>query len=224
MAWELPKPDLAIGIPFQGGVSGDWAINLKRLIIPNNTLFITQDRGSIDYAREDITKTFLETPAKYLLFIDSDVHPDIHAVSRLMEHKFDIVAGVYRSKKHMIEHEGRRIYPPAAWKHIEDRGLQPIVSWRPGAIVSVDAVGMGLTLISRRIIEALEPPRFRWTKDFEEHPWDKYAKGIGVGEDIYFCYKVRKELGLPIYVDTSVIGEHETKGLIDETKIKQMGW
>jgi 2-polyprenyl-3-methyl-5-hydroxy-6-metoxy-1,4-benzoquinol methylase len=62
-------------------------------------------------------------------------------------------------------------------------------------LLACDAVATGAMAIHRSVFEALEPP------------WFEYVSG-GYGEDIWFCNRVRTELGLQIYCDLSTISGH----------------
>ena len=68
-AWEKNPPKVAIGIPFGGNVTPEWALQFSRLQKPKSTIYITEDAPAVDYAREDIVRTFLETKARNLFFL-----------------------------------------------------------------------------------------------------------------------------------------------------------
>lgn len=221
-AWERKSPEVAIGVPFGGNVTPEWALQFSRLQKPKNTIYITEDAPAVDYAREDIVETFLETEARNLVFLDSDIIPPLNFIPRFLEHNLPVVSGVYYAKKQPVEYKNQKIRHPAAWRFVEDEGLKPVVDWREGSIIKVDCVGMGLCLIQRRVFEEMEPPYFRWLKGFQEHPWGEYAEEtIGVSEDFYFCHRVRKELGMPIYLATGVEAQHEMTGTLGREGISE---
>jgi len=60
------------------------------------------------------------------------------------------------------------------------------------------------------VFDAVEKPWFRWTRGYEEHPWDLRHEGErpGISEDFDFCYKV-KQAGYDVYMDTTVECIHE---------------
>ncbi|NCC53832.1 MAG: hypothetical protein EOM20_21870 [Spartobacteria bacterium] len=62
-----------------------------------------------------------------------------------------------------------------------------------GDLVEIDATGTGCILINMDVCDVLDPPWFKFTT----------VRDRPVGEDIYFCSKVR-EAGLKIAVDTSI--------------------
>lgn len=211
MAWTNQNNDgaeVALAIPNTGTVSFDWAVKLSTLRLPSH-LISSRQIAALDLARQQTVENILESDAEWILFLDSDVLPPIDVYPRLREHNLDIVSGLYYAKKDPVH--------PAMWSIEEGKGLSPIVKWPDGALVEADAIGLGCTLVNRRVFEYMDKPWFRWTEGFEEHPWDtqEHNRQIGVGEDFFFCHKAKEE-GFNIYVDTSIKCRHESTGVIDE--------
>ena len=70
----------------------------------------------------------------------------------------------------------------------------------PEGVIEVTATGTGCLMIKTDVFDQLDYPWFEFTKTEENNP---------VGEDINFCYNVKK-IGYTVYVDTTIMTEHLT--------------
>lgn len=172
----------------------------------------------VDRNRDKIARAFLEHKLEpdWLLMLDSDMEHPVSAPFRLMAHRVPVVGALYFHRGideplafmegRMAEDEwGRRVQ---MWDYIRDTVYEYLeavnmpnasgsftVSSPINPLVEVDAVGTGCMLIHRSVIESMTPP------------WFEYRDGSR-SEDLGFCYRVRHELGLPVYVDMSTISGH----------------
>lgn len=162
--------------------------------------FTVFHRGSsIVPARNKVAALFLEHAMKptHLLFVDDDMIFGADAVEKLLLDHKDVVMGNCFTRK----------YPcTPAYGHFdkETKGKSaPFTAYEKNALQPVEYVGMALTLISRRALEAVGE------KPFREIHYDE--TNIDMSEDISFCRRALDK-GIVPWVDTRVqvghIGEH----------------
>ncbi len=192
MAVETRKLDVAIGLPTHDGTY-TWETTrcLERMALYCNQKGISiqplrQRKQPIHCARNNMARAALEFEAKYLLFIDSDMHFEADALERLLAHDVGVVGGL--SVKTIAPYWVNA----SVW---EDENPKPIREWEEGLIDYCDGVGTGFMLINTRIFRAMAKPYF--------YPFQN-KHDLDMGEDYYFCKKVREELREKIYVDTSL--------------------
>jgi len=174
--------------------------------------------SSIDNARSILATMFLKSPCTHLLFIDDDMcwAPDLPL--RMLNENVDIVGVPYRKKKNA---------PEFTVKHAE---VLPSLEGRPWMIL-FEALGMGMTLIHRRVFEGLEkdvplyhpyatslndPARLFFRHDLIT---DKDGSVHYESEDFHFC-RMAREKGFEIfaYADENVphIGRTAFQGVYSD--------
>ncbi len=100
-----------------------------------------------DANRAVVVERFLDGTADYLFFLDDDtVHP-VGAISQLVQLQREIAAGVYYNPRPPCN--------PIAYLRGDNGLYQPLESWAYGALIQVDSVGMGCTLIHRSVFERI---------------------------------------------------------------------
>ncbi len=160
--------------------------------------------NSITTARNSIVKQAIEGGYDYLFMMDTDqVYPS-NTFVKLMEDSITHNAPVCCIYVH-------RRYPPyepillrgelGQYKHVPDEECFS------GGLVPVDATGAAGMLLDMSIFNTIKEPWFEFSKT---------DKGAPVGEDIFFCHKLRKA-GIPIFVDTSVKVGHIIEQVVDRT-------
>jgi hypothetical protein len=218
-------PDIAIVVPHTGTVSMRWAIALATLDMPHHHI-VTKSTAAIDLARELTVEDALDTNPEWLLFLDSDVIPPQDVFGRLRRHNKPVVSGLYYVDGDVVH--------PAVWMldendspsavEVDDSSLiyerdGSASRLEPGAdgLMTVDAIGFGCVLIHASVFQEVERPWFRWTKGYDEHPWDlRHQEGTtGISEDFYFCHKLA-EAGYDVHLDTSVRCAHEKGCLLTD--------
>jgi hypothetical protein len=169
-------------------------------------------------------------PWDYLLFIDDDIVMPDDGLPKLLAHKVDVVAAActVRSDPPLPNF---RVYDP------DTRMFCTCMDWhREGLIGGKNfGIGTGAALFSRNSIERvaeyyinckyeqkyyalagpeldrLQTARQKRAKETSDFWWFEFLKqpdGQGeFGEDISFCFKCI-ELGIPVYVDTTVRPKH----------------
>ena len=142
--------------------------------------------------RNSIVKKFLETDYDYLLMMDADCPPPEN-VLELADYDKDIIGAVcFGYLKDMLI--------PFAMKQNE-RGTYDIIDTEIGnGVVECDAIGTGVMMIARRVLENMPFP-FRNEYD----PEGLKVKGL----DFNFCRRAKK-LGYKVWVNTDMLVSHWT--------------
>jgi GT2 family glycosyltransferase len=146
-------------------------------------------------ARQMIAELAVEKNAKYLLFIDDDVHAPPEAVLKLMyilEQDKDamIASGIYFQKTE-----------PTQPIMFQKKGEGPSWNWRKGELIECDIVGLGFALIKVEVFSKLQKPWYALGTDFKEG--ERYS----YDDSSYFCDKV-KEAGFKIIADGGILCDH----------------
>jgi hypothetical protein len=164
----------------------------------------------IPRGRNKIAKMFLESDAKYLMFIDSDIKFQRWMVNRLRSHDKGIVGGVYLKKT--------LPYMPVMNAYLGEEGELAIMR----------EIGTGFMMIRRDVLGAFRAmwPEHDYINDDDEqkgvyHDWFKTgvfrAKGASnrepgryLSEDYYFCQEAA-QLGYKTYLDRTILTQHVGK-------------
>lgn len=197
---------ILLGVPSKNGLcSHNFRLHLEMMQKPMNTpvIHLSPRYKPVDEARNMIVAEALKHNVKYILFIDDDVLVPPHTLYRFLnmaqrEGK-KVITGVYYTKT----------VPPVPV--ILNRG-QPagVTGWNVGDIFTVDFAGMGCMFVDTSIFEKMTEPYFKY-QAFEFN--DKNLPLPTIGEDIWFCDKVAKEVGEKIWVDTSIQCGHENAAI-----------
>ena len=128
LSWEIRNPVLFVAIPHTGTVSMEWALSFKQLNLPAH--LISLSRGTPwDVARNTLVKEFLDGPATYLLFLDTDVVVPAHGINELLSTDLPIVSGLYYTKTPPNP-------VPAMWRRTEEEGVYaPVQNFNLGDMV-----------------------------------------------------------------------------------------
>lgn len=172
-----------------------WALGLRNLQIPGQ---ITILQGMpYDHARNAAVSLCLQQGFDWLFFLDSDVIPPRDAVYKLLSRNKPIISGVYYRRS-----------PPAGIP-VMLRDSKWITEFPQNSIIEVDLVGAGCLLVNRQVFERMQPQRpgkpwFDWRVDQQGH----MPPGECLSEDFTWCIAAKRQLGIPICVDTSIQCRH----------------
>ncbi len=189
---EISNFSLGIGIPcnFQL-VPASFFMTFAQMDRPDFHLLPARS-GPLDVMRNDIVERAMYAGCSHLVMMDTDMTYHPQTITKLLSHKLPVVGALcYRR------------YPPfdPLMYRGELNSYQSITDWKPGDLIEVDATGTGCIMFEMSVFKRLPKPWFR----FRPNP-DADTMG-DVGEDIGFCYDLRK-MGYTIHVDTSVPSGH----------------
>lgn len=160
-------------------------------------------------AREKLIASALQMKADYILMYDDDMILPIDMVEFMLkdmeEHpEIDILAPLafMRNVPHYAviytTTEGYDEVRRSAY-HVNNFYLD----WPRDQLIECDAVGFGAVLINMRIFKDMKPPYCFST--------------TGAGEDLYLCFKAKKEANARIFMDTRVkLGHIGRPAIVDE--------
>lgn len=196
---------IAIGLPSNGYIRSETTIALASAITatPNALFYLEAPIGCyIHLLREHIAEEALKANCDYLMFIDSDMIFPPDAISALLSRDKPVIGADYHYKyppvmsvtnidPTKIEEEYTTIDP--RWPN------HPLLNPNhlPNKIFEVRAVGTGFMLIKTEVFQKIEKPWFWYDKKGDHF----------LGEDIWFCDKIRKA-GLSVWCDPTIKIEH----------------
>ena len=160
--------------------------------------------GPTDVLRNHLVRAASSQKCTHLWMADTDqIYPQ-NTLTRLLERSIEGDLDAVTAKVH-------RRYPP--YDPIMFRGEHPAFKnvpdeeWKKGGLIEVDATGCGSILYNMRVFEKIPFPWFEF----------KLEEGPPLGEDIYFCVKMR-EAGFRIFVDCDLkVGHLATLPITEES-------
>ncbi|MFH1209366.1 MAG: glycosyltransferase [archaeon] len=158
-------------------------------------------RDRIVHSRNILRKKVLDEGYDYLLSLEQDIVPPKDVIERLLEHKKDIISGLY-----FYLGDDKKTLLPVVWVHYEGKYARRLYlnEVTGNRIIEAITCGLGCVLIHRKVLEEIE---FRYVK--EKPSWD----------DLWFSEDARTK-GFKVYVDTSIKCKHYNKGM-DWNNIKK---
>mgnify|MGYP001611991849 CR=1 FL=1 len=207
-AWEIKESNKVVcAILHTDSTTVAWAFGLRNLMLPGReelrrfNPFLPISGLPFDHGRNLSAMAMLDLRAQWLFSLDSDVVPPHDAILRLLKHNQPFISGLYARRS-----------PPVGVPVMQRNGMW-VTNYRPGSVIEVDVVGSGCMLVHRSVYERLPPQRpeagkhwYDWRVDMKDNP--HYKKGSPMSEDFTFCESVRRDLGIKILVDTSVVCRH----------------
>lgn len=176
--------------------------------------------------RNEVAKTFLESSAEWLLFIDADMGWDSNALEELIAvadpQERPIVGGLCFGYGPITDrsHEAHGVIKvpfPTIFDLVEsadDLGFRPRYWYPAGKVVQCSATGAAMLLIHRSVFEALDAkPELGRPFDRMKHP---KAKKLW-GEDTSFCARALM-LGFSTSVHTGVKTSHAKTIYVTESE------
>lgn len=191
------SPRIFVAQPNMGMISPCHVVNLFEEAKDHTLYYFAPERYvPHDRARNLCVKTFLESPCDYILWLDDNSYLDGPCLSRWLWFDREYIAGVFQTIKPGLEKTGAYLVPTCMVTR--EGHYHPVYS---GFIHEVEVAPLACALIKREVMEAIDPPAFSWGDTCDE--W-----GIeGIGEDVYFCQKVRAA-GFKIWADYVNLGHH----------------
>lgn len=191
---SYPQNDLIMCVPRREEVKGRfWKDTLMMWKPPSFQIADHTNSSDVAGLRNELAKFALQNRYRKALFCDSDMEIPRDAIFRLMQINAPIAAGYFFARYDP--------YFPCAFRLVKDDNREDafVSIYEPNTgVKEVDAVGMAFTLIDVDVFRKLKGP-----------PWFKVDR---FGEDVGFCYRVRKELNLKIFCDTDLIIRHTGEG------------
>lgn len=161
----------------------DWCRENKR----EDTLNVLLHGGyNLDKMRDNVTEEALANDADVLLFLDTDMTFPQETVARLLSvlesnKEYDAVTGLYVAK--------REPYLPQLFSKFDNRRKKfiRVAAFPLDKPFPIEGAGAGVLMVWARAIKKLKPPYWKFIYDGE----DKKLP-YGMGEDLYFCWKLLK--------------------------------
>jgi len=191
-----------LGIPHTGTLAAALVTNILAMMNDPHyrvLYYPIGHRRPVDAARNEIVDLFLQSDCEYLLMIDADMADDTDYQTQprfleLAKLGKDIIGALGLMWK---DEEG--VIPNILDYDEKEEGLKIKRTFVIGDIVEADAIGSGVMMIHRRVLEKLDPPYFKYVYD------DKGM--LALGQDFFFCQKA-KEAGFRIYTYTGILTSH----------------
>lgn len=170
--------------------------------------------------------------ADYMMFMDTDQTFQPKAIVQLFETLLEkdeqyangtVAAGMYFVKKHPwravfgnyvdwdeTSKSHKKALQAQNLIHNDKQLLwwQPTMFWDKDQTFKVDVIGAGCMMMSKKVLEKLEYPYFKYIDD----PRTPGKKG---SEDMWFCSQLHKQ-GIPIFMDSRVSCGHLSDYTVDE--------
>lgn len=214
------RPHIFIATPCYGGWVGHGYMqsvvgftHLAERCDVDTTLAMLAHDALISRSRNSLVRSFMESNATHLLFVDADIsfHPSVPI--RLLDADKPIVAGLYPVKTHRWE---RGSWPgePAETGLLDYVGVFAADAETDGDFITADYAGTGLMLIARTVIETMIAayPGLAYGR-IDAHDQSPSARfhalfdcsidretGTYLSEDFHFC-RLWRALGGQIWLD-----------------------
>lgn len=184
--------DLAIAVPCGQMVHAGFArclANLTRYLADQQYDFeVVMVMGSVlPQQRTDLVKHAAAKQARWILWLDSDMHFPDTVFDRMLAWNKTIVACTYSTRMKPQQSVAFTNSEDLTERLTADQGLHPV--W---------AVGMGCMLTKTEIFSQIPQPWF-------SHQWHENSQSY-TGEDLYFCDRAQTH-GHGVYVDCDLSKE-----------------
>lgn len=178
-----------IAIPSARYIETECFVSLFSMEKEGDIQLFIPDSYSVDVARNIIAKSAIDDGFDYILWIDSDIIVPTDALTRLLSHDKDFVAGVYSYKLLGNKDVVAKRFIGEEYEDIKIKEIQ-----ETNGLIDIDAVGFGCVLTKVSMFGKIPYPWFVYTQE--------------MGEDVYFCGKA-KNAGYELHLDTDIICGHK---------------
>ena len=184
----MPKtPKVMVGMPTRGFPWVKSILYAQQLATELGTGLAIQVGQPVTLVRNRLVRNFLKSDCTHFMMMDDDVEPPVGALAKLLAVNRPVATGVCP-----IFVAGRLV---ANVKGIHDKDWP---EQRQDGVFPVKHCGLGFALIQRDTFERISFPWFNWPEEED---------GTSVGEDVWFCHRVR-QAGLQIFCDGAVVCGH----------------
>lgn len=144
-----------------------------------------------------------------IVWIDNDIYWVAEDIIRLLEHKEDVVSGLYLagSRTEFVVH----IHPSSTTSVNQ---LETLRKKANNGLLEVFSVGFGFMKVRHGVYESLKRPIYFHTDYTWVLPDGRTISGKQIAEDGSFCQRVR-ESGRKVYVDPHIVVGHFKRTGID---------
>ena len=194
MSEKDPRPRVAVCIPNMGTVLSRTVMTLLGLMEEGrpfaHMIFMTVEGCYVHSSRIELVQQAIEHGADYVFFVDADVTFPPETLEHLLALDKDVVGAQYNM---------RRLPATSTVKTMDEHGTPTAMNRIPTELFKAYAVPTGCVLIKTSVFEKIPRPWF-----FFKHKEDG---SIEVGEDVWFCQRVR-EAGYDVWCDPTVPVQH----------------
>lgn len=171
---------------------------LERLKVPNGTVLKRATNYNAAFSRNELID---KMEGNWICFLDDDHAFEPDALMRLLDRNIGIVGALYA-----------RRYPPhetVAYKRVNvDDNTGELFTWQDfdsmSGLIEVAAVGSGMFLVRREVLEAMPKAPFRITMP-KINQW--------IDEAVWFCHLAQRA-GFKVHMDLDVSLAHLTETLV----------
>lgn len=205
-------PVVAVLIPSRGSNVSEFTFDLAQMlaltsvsppVVERRLEYVLKRKGGtyVDINRcELVQDAFKDPDVTHILWLDDDMGFPADTMLHLLSRNMPFVGANYSRRKFPLEH--------VAVKHVGPPGVKLVTNRESKGVEQCEAIGFGVCLIRRDVIESVE---FPW---FDQH-WDK-ANRRWVGEDVDFCLRATAA-GFPPFVDHDLSQQVTHHGIVAHT-------
>lgn len=170
-----------------------------------------QCSANVSTGRNALVQWFLNSPAQWLIQIDTDMVWRDDSIHRLLAAADPDTAPIVGGLCFGLEADTGKIWPTMydLAGTVEEPEFVRYDSWAPDAMFPVAATGAAFLLVHRSAFEKVQ------TVGSTTYPWFRESELAGkrVGEDVTFCLRAQ-QCGLPVFVHTGVHIGHIKEHLV----------
>lgn len=193
---------IGIGIPNRGTINTVTMENLIAIMFDcflkgHSVQLITLESTYVDWGRVNCVRKAQQAGCDRLLFVDTDMEFESHALSQLLSHDKPIIGVNYFTRDQTKSVSTIKLKGNQGPTGETRRGS---VNDLPSEVFEVFAVGTGFMLIDMKVFEKTPQPWFRNTYDGE-------TGDFRYGDDVWFC-KQAIAAGFSVWCDPTLIIGH----------------
>lgn len=218
-SFTAPQGDVMVAWVHSEMVAHSWFTSILHTVLTSTRVgpYCAMKFGTdgLVAARNNVAVQFLDSPAQWLFWVDTDMGFTPDTVDRLLASADPVerpVVGALAFANRETHTDGlggyhcRAVPTLYSWGETADgkSGFTPMWDYPRDQVVEVAATGSACIVIHRSVMEAV---RDRFGAGSWYGRLTNPTTGQLIGEDMSFCYRVR-EVGHRVWVDTSVKTNH----------------